>query len=139
MSADFTAEVLRGLEGSPPEGLAAFREAARRTGARAAENLRRDLRLGGTREDAEIAWRLVSKLSGMKFRVKREGDRAVFTHIRCPVLEGGGPSMCANFCLPFVEGLTEVLCPSCGVEILKEADERGPCVKALVVRGGGDA
>lgn len=139
MSAQFTAEAVRALGDSSSGGLEAFTHAARTSGRRAGEDLMRDLGLGSSFEDAVLAWRLVSKLSGMKFRVAREGGRAVFTHLVCPMLDAGGPSMCTAFCIPFVEGLTEALCPSCAVEMVTQADENRACVKALVKRGGGDA
>jgi hypothetical protein len=118
--------------------LGAFREAAAETGRRAGERLKRDLRLGASFEDAELAWRIVSKFSGMKFAVTREPGRSLFLHRTCPMLEAGGTSMCRSFCLPFVEGLSEVMCRACRAQIVEEARGRTPCTKALVRRGGED-
>jgi len=136
MSAEFTALVIDALDGEGP--LEAFRGAAWEAGKRSGDRLKNDLCLGGGYEDAELAWRLVSKFSGMKFTVTRRGGKSLFDHHVCPVLESGGLTMCRNFCVPFVEGLTASMCPSCAVEIIKGAEGGEPCVKALA-NGGQDA
>lgn len=132
VSADFAAILARLLEEDPAGGLAAYREAARETGRRAAARLQRDAGLGSSREDVEAAWRLVSNVSGFRYSVTEEEGRAVFDHAFCPVHEAGGASLCENFCLPMVEGLTGGLCPSCSVEVVRAAADGRPCAKALV-------
>jgi hypothetical protein len=112
--------------------LEAYRAAARETGRRAARRLVEELRLGNSFQDAEVAWELVSKLSGIQYHIKREEGRSTFSHVTCPVFDAGGKRLCVNFCIPMVEGMTEELCPSCGVEIVTEAGGGGLCVKALV-------
>jgi hypothetical protein len=132
VSGDFTDILARRLEDNPSGGLEAYREAARETGRRAAERLRREAGLGATAEDVEAAWRLVSNIAGFRYSVTGEAGRAVFDHEFCPAYASGGERMCENFCLPMVEGLTTALCPSCGIEIVRPAADGRPCAKALV-------
>lgn len=132
VSGDFTALLAEALSKDPSGGLEAFREAARETGRRAGHRMKAQLRLGGSFEDVELAWRLVSKMSGMSIRVERSSERSVFEHGVCPVLAAGGPRLCEAFCLPLVEGLTESMCPSCGVAVVRPADASRGCAKALV-------
>lgn len=137
MSADFTALLIEHLEttGGVGEFAAACREAGRKSAAR----LQHDLGLGSDFEDAELAWRLVSKFSGMKFSVERSAQKSLFVHHVCPALSAGGTKMCESFCIPFVEGLTEAMCPSCGMAVCREATGERPCAKALLRGGGRDA
>ena len=138
-SAEFTALAARAAAKSGDEALGAFRAAAVEAGRRAAETLKCDLGLACGFEDAELAWRLVSKFSGMAFSVKRAADRSLFDHRVCPALAAGGPAMCRDFCIPFVEGLTRAMCPSCRLEVVEEANGETPCTKALVRGEGEDA
>jgi hypothetical protein len=131
VSSDFTALLAEYLDKSN-SGLAAFREAARETGKRSGERLKHELRLAGGFEDAELAWRLVSKMSGMRFSVARGAGGSVFEHLCCPVLDAGGKRLCDNFCVPLVEGLTEALAPGCSVKIIRAGEGSRPCAKALV-------
>jgi len=139
MSARFTALAVKAAAGNSDSCAAALAGAAREAGAHAGESLKRDLRLGGGFEDAELAWRIVCKFSGMTFRVERQPGRSVFNHIVCPLLEAGGRAVCEGFCVPFVEGFTEAVCPACSVSIVEEAAAPCPCKKALVEAGGADA
>ena len=138
-SADLNALAVAALEEAGPDALSAYSRAAVQAGKRCGRRLRSELRLGSQFADAELAWRLVVKFSGMKASVRREKSRSVFIHTKCPVYDAGGAAMCRSFCLPFVEGLTEVICPSCAAEIVKPADETAACSKALVHRGENDA
>jgi len=135
VSSDFASILATRLEAVGEGGLDAYRTAARETGIRAGHRLRDELNLGDTFKDAELAWRLVSKVSGMKAHVKRERGKSIFTHSSCPIFAAGGKSLCDNFCLRMVEGLTEAVCPSCRIEIVRPAGPAGLCVKALL-RGG---
>lgn len=139
VSADFASILAAKLDASGAGGLDAYRAAARETGLRAGRRLRDNLLLGDSFKDAELAWRLVSKVSGMKFAVERQDARSVFNHTFCPVFASGGKPLCDSFCLPMVEGLTEAICPSCRVEIVQAAGPSGPCTKALVYGGKRDA
>jgi len=132
VSGDFASLLAGALEGGDAKCLEAYRAAARETGRRAARRLREELRLGNSFEDAQVAWELVSKLSGIKYHIKSEEGRSTFSHMTCPVFERGGKRLCVNFCIPMVEGMTKELCPSCGVEVVAEAGDGGLCVKALV-------
>lgn len=136
VSGDFIAFLSAGLGAGG--AIAAFREAARETGRKSGADLKRDLGLGSSFADAEIAWRIVSKASGMKFRVEPGEGRSIFRHSFCPMLSAGGQSLCEDFCLPMVEGLTEAICPACAVEVVESAGGKTPCVKALVSRSGPD-
>lgn len=132
MSAGFTALAIESLSAAGPQALAAYREAARRAGVASGERMRADFAFKECFGDAELAWRLVCKLSGMKISLTRESGRTLFDHRSCPLFSTGGSEACGNFCIPFVEGLTAGLCPSCRVELVAEAGEAGACVKALV-------
>jgi len=130
VSGDFTALLAEYLE-KDDGGLAAFREAARETGKRSGNRLKRELRLAGGFEDAELAWQLVSKMSGMRFSVARGEGESTFEHTSCPVLDAGGKRLCENFCVPLVEGLTEAIAPGCGVRLARAAEGSRPCAKVL--------
>jgi hypothetical protein len=138
MSAEFTALAVAAAEANSDSCAWSLRGAAREAGARAGERLTRDLRLDGSFEDAELAWRIVCKFSGMKIAVERRSDRAVFNHLACPLFEAGGESACEGFCLPFVEGFTEAVCPACTVALVERPAAGHPCRKALVHGGGGE-
>ncbi len=131
-SSDFAAILAARLDESPADGLSAFREAARETGVRAAARLKRELGLGSSFEDVELAWRILSRASGMTITIERGASRSVFKHIRCPVRDAGGEGLCSEFCLPLVEGLTREMCPSCSLELVKPAEGGKGCWKALV-------
>ncbi len=131
-SAEFTALAAQAAVKSGDKALGAFRAAAVEAGKRTAGRLKDDLGLSGGFEDTELAWRLVSKFSGMAFYVKRTADRSLFDHRVCPALAGGGTTMCRDFCIPFVEGLTHAMCPLCRLEMVKEASGKTPCTKALI-------
>ena len=133
MSADLNALVVEKLSAASAECLATYREAAFEAGRRAAGRLQSRLGLARTFKDCELAWRLVTKFSGMSFYVEKENARSVFVHTKCPVLEAGGPETCRNFCRPFVEGLTAGFSPDFGVEVLEEARGARPCRKALLL------
>jgi hypothetical protein len=133
MSAAFSAAAIDALSLEGESALAAFRKAADSTGFEAGLKLKKDLRLSDGFDDAELAWRLVTKMSGMKFRVVRGEGRSLFDHATCPMLEAGGAKMCRNFCAPFVEGLTRAFCRECRLEMVEEADGGEPCTKALVM------
>ncbi len=137
VSGDFAALLGRYLRRDGAQPVESYRDAARETGRRAAARLRRELGLGDTPEDAETAWRIVSNASGMKYTVERREGESVFHHQRCPLYDSGGAAMCADFCVPMVEGLTEGLCPSCRVRTEREATAGEGCAKALVWPRGG--
>lgn len=139
MSAEFTALAINAARQRSEGCLEALREAARESGRRAGERMKSELRLDGSRRDAELAWRLVCKFSGMKIAVERQSDRSVFDHLVCPLLSGGGEDVCEGFCLPFVEGFTQAVCAGCKVEVVEGAREGRPCRKALVYTGLSDA
>ncbi len=132
MSADFNALVVDALHKKGPEAVEAFREAARESGRRTGERLKKQLHLGSSFEDAELAWRLVCKFAGMPFVLHRDDRMSVFDHKACPMLASGGAAMCESFCLPFVTGLTQSVCSSCSVAIVEPATDSRPCKKALV-------
>jgi hypothetical protein len=132
VSGDFTGLLADALAKDPCGGLAAFSAAAREAGRRAGGRLRTHLRLGDSFEDAELAWRLISKMSGMRFRVERSRGESIFEHDVCPLLDAGGARLCESFCLPLVEGLTESICPSASVKIIRAAGASRGCAKALV-------
>lgn len=139
MSASFTAQAIDAARERGEGCLEALRGAARESGKRAGERMKSELRLDGGRRDAELAWRLVCKLSGMKITVERRGDRSVFDHLVCPLLADGGEGVCEGFCLPFVEGFTRAVCTGGTVEVVEGAHDGRPCTKALVYTGSADA
>ena len=139
VSATFAGLLAEKLEKEPGKGLDAYRNAARDTGAAMGRRLRDEFRLGSSFDDVELAWRLVSKASGMSFLVERVPGRSVFRHRRCPVYDAGGRRLCENFCLPLVEGLTSAIAPSCRVEMVEMPDGGGRgCVKALIREANAD-
>ncbi len=139
VSSDFVSLLDARLHSGGSTPVDAFRAAARDTGIRAGERLRGELRLRTSLADAELAWRLVSNASGMRYIVERRPGKSLFHHVHCPVFAAGGAALCRDFCLPMVEGLTAAICPSCSVEIVEPAGPEGPCVKALVLRESSNA
>ena len=138
VSSDFAAALSRRLRAGGA-GVDAYRAAARETGVRAGNRLKSELGLGSSFDDAELAWQIVMKASGMKFTVERRPSRSLFRHLSCPLLAAGGAALCEDFCLPMVEGLTEAICPSCRVEIAERPSDERPCVKALIQAGNSNA
>ncbi len=134
VSGDFTAILAARLESAGSSALEEFSLAAHETGLRAGERLKAQFRLDSSFADARLAWKIVSRASGMTFTVADCPGRAVFDHLSCPVLQAGGVRLCENFCLPMVAGLTQAICPSCGVEIVEPANLQRPCKKALVMK-----
>ena len=106
------------------------------------ETLGRDLidRLGLTRDrhGAVHAWRITSRLGGLRLQVREEPDRSVFEHQHCPLWDRfrqEGEIACPRFCESVARGLARAIAPGCRMEVLSPATLESPCVKALIDGG----
>ncbi len=102
------------------------------------EDLGRDLqkRLGlpAGRAGAVLAWRVASRLGGLRFRVVEENSRTVVDHSHCPLWDrfrAEGELSCPRFCEPLARGIARVIAPECSMKTIRPATLETPCAKAL--------
>ncbi|MHA1772443.1 MAG: hypothetical protein ACTSYL_11795 [Candidatus Thorarchaeota archaeon] len=130
------AEVLEERYGE--DGLAVVSDIFRRLGAEDATALKARLGLGDTIDDATDAWIVIGNVMGAKMRVRRQSPSRVETdHPYCPQHESfvkHGKLYCDSVCLPYVSALAKGIAPTVDTEVIRPADMKHTCTKALVVR-----
>ena len=94
-------------------------------------------RFGLTRDrhGAVVAWRITSRLGGLRLAQREESDRTIFDHTHCPLWErfrAEGELSCPRFCEPLARGIACAVAPDCRMEMVRAATLDVPCAKALV-------
>ncbi|TFG99429.1 hypothetical protein E4H12_02755 [Candidatus Thorarchaeota archaeon] len=117
-------------------GLEAVSEIFRRLGEDDAKAMKDRLGFDDTLKDAHDAWMVIGHVMGSKMKADWVSDKRVeFHHLYCPQYDAfkeRGKLYCDSVCLPYVSAVGTI---GKGVEIdvVKAADDNGPCVKGLSV------
>jgi len=119
------------------EGLEAVSEIFRRLGEDDAKTMRDRLGFGDTLKDAHDAWMVIGHVMGSKMKAEWVSENRVeFHHLYCPQYDAfkeRGKLYCESVCLPYVSAVGAM---GKGVEtdVVKAADEDGPCIKGLSIK-----
>ncbi len=125
---------IHGAVPPPSEGVDPIAAAMERLGERLGGQLRRRLKLPPSRSGAILAWRIASRLGGLRFQVRKEAERTIIDHHHCPLWERfrrEGELSCARFCTPLARGMARSVAPECTMEMVRPATLERPCAKAL--------
>ncbi|MEE8142681.1 MAG: hypothetical protein V3T77_06240, partial [Planctomycetota bacterium] len=103
-------------------------------GEKIGRDLQTRLKLPEGRAAAVLAWRVASRLAGLRLRVEEEGERTVVDHLYCPLWDRFRQERelsCPRFCEPLARGMARVVAPGCEMEMVRAATLEAPCAKAL--------
>jgi hypothetical protein len=117
-------------------GLEALSEVFRRLGHQDAKAMKERLGLGDGVKDSADAWSIIGHILGSKMEARWiSEDRVEFDHLYCPQYEEflkTNKMYCETVCLPYVEAIAEGISPDVKMEVVKTADEKSACIKAIV-------
>ncbi len=118
-------------------GLEAVSEIFKRLGTEDAKLMKDRLGFGDTLKDSHDAWVVIGHIMGAKMKADWISEKRVeFHHLYCPQYEAfkeRGKLYCDSVCLPYVSAIGTI---GTGVktDVVKPADENGPCVKGLSIK-----
>jgi hypothetical protein len=120
------------------EGRAAVAEIFRRLGEEDAAAMKERLGFGDTVQDSYDAWAVVGHVMGSKMVPTWVSDKRVeVAHTHCPQYDSfmkHGKLYCTEACLPYVGAIGEGIAPGVKMDVVRAADEKGTCVKALEMK-----
>lgn len=121
------------------EGLDAVREVFRRLGEQDAVTMKERLGFGGSVRDAYDAWAVIGHIMGSKMTPHWVSEKRVeVDHTLCPQYDSfmsRGKLYCEYACLPYVGSVGEGIAPGVKMDVVRAADDQGPCTKALEDKG----
>ena len=117
------------------EGLDALVEVFHRLGEHDAKAMKERLGFENSLQDSADAWKVIGHILGSKMRDEWISEsRVEFHHDYCPQFEAfqeSGHFYCSTVCLPYMESIASGISPSVRMEVVRDPDQHGPCVKAL--------
>jgi hypothetical protein len=119
------------------EGLEAIAEIFRRLGEEDAKAMKERLGFGDTLQDSLDAWLVIGHIMGSRMEPNWVSqDRVEVSHSYCPQHEQflkRGKLYCTQACLPYVGAVGENVGKGVKMEVVRAADEKAPCIKALYI------
>jgi hypothetical protein len=117
------------------DGLNALEEVFRRLGNADAAAIKERLGFGNTLKDSADVWKVIGHILGSKMHDEWVSDtRVEFHHEICPQYDAflkSGKMYCSTVCLPYMESIASGIAPDVKMEVVRAADEKAPCIKAL--------
>jgi hypothetical protein len=121
------------------DGLNAVSEIFRRLGEEDAKAMKERLGFGSTLRDSYDSWAVIGHIMGSKMVPRWVSDsRVEVDHTVCPQYNSfmeRGKLYCEYACLPYVGAVGEGIAPGVKMDVIRAADARGPCTKALEMKG----
>jgi hypothetical protein len=120
------------------DGLEAVGEIFRRLGEQDAVEMKERLGFGDSVRDAYDAWAVIGHVMGSKMAPHWvSGTRVEVDHTVCPQYDSfseRGKMYCEYACLPYVGAVGEGIAPGVKMDVVRQADNEGPCTKALEMK-----
>ena len=118
-------------------GLEAVSEIFKRLGEEDAKLMKDRLGFGDTLRDSHDAWMVIGHIMGTKMKADWISEKRVeFHHLYCPQYDAfkeRGKLYCDSVCLPYVSAIGTIG-NAVETDVVKPADENGPCVKGLSIK-----
>jgi hypothetical protein len=119
------------------EGLEAIADIFRRLGEEDVKTMKERLGLGNTLQDSLDAWLVIGHILGSKMEPNWVSkDRVEVSHSYCPQHQQflkRGKLHCTQACLPYVSALGENIGRGVKMDVVRAANEKAPCIKALYI------
>lgn len=118
-------------------GFEAVSEIFHRLGEEDAKTMKKRLGFGDTLKDSFDAWLVIGHIMGSKMEPNWISENRVeVNHSFCPQYEEflkHGTLFCLNACLPYVGAIAENIGDGVKMDVVRAADEKSTCIKALYV------